>query len=243
VTATETWPWRGMNEGNAPAHRLLASLLEPRAGERWLDVGTGGGGLAFELARGGAAVVGVDVAPDGIDHARTEAAAAGLDAEFLVADAAALPHEDGSFDGVASAFGVIFAAEPGRAAAELARVCRPGGKLGLTLMPRTTRTAAVWSTLIRHGHPGPHPADWEDRLEELLGDAFKLEVEQRENPDRGSVSRLEWDQWVTTFAPLRELVGRLDADGVSALRAEFERIDDEFSATAPSYVIALGRRR
>lgn len=243
MTTTETWPWRGMNESNAPAHRVLASLLEPQRGERWLDVGTGGGGLALELARDGAAVVGVDVAADGIAHAREEAARAGVDAAFEVADAASLPYPEESFDGVASAFGVIFAAEPERAAAELARVCRAGGKLGLTLMPRATRAAAVWATLRGHGHPGPHPADWEDRLEELLGDAFELEVERRETPDGGPARPLEWDQWVATFAPLRELVARLDAGALPALRADFERIDEEFAQTTPSYLLALGRRR
>lgn len=243
MTTAETWPWRRMNEGNAPAHRLLASLLEPRAGERWLDVGTGGGGLALELARSGASVLGVDVAADGIAHARERSAEAGVEAHFELADASALPYPEASFDGVASSFGVIFAAEPERAAAELGRVCRPGGKLGLTLMPRASRTAAVWAALLRHGHPGPHPADWENRLEELLGEAFELELERRETDDEGPTGRLEWDQVVVSFGPLRELVARLDGGAVSALRAELERIDAEFAHTPPSYLLALGRRR
>lgn len=240
---TETWPWQRMNEGNASAHAVLASLLEPRSDERWLDVGTGGGGLALELARRGAAVLGVDVAPDGIAHARAAAAEAGVDAAFELADAAALPYADATFDGVASSFGVIFTAEPERAASELGRVCRPGGKLGLTLMPRATRTGAVWEALLRRGRPGPHPADWEDRLEELLGETFELEVELRKTPDDKPATRLEWDQTVGSFGPLRELVARLDAGAVAALRAEIERIDDEFAHAAPSYVLVLGRRR
>lgn len=243
MTAGETWPWRRLNEGNAPAHGLLASLLEPRPGERWLDVGTGGGGLALELARDGASVLGIDVAADGIAHAREAAVEAGVDAVFELADASALPYADASFDGVASAFGVIFAAEPERAAAELGRVCRTGGKLGLTLMPRATRTAAIWAALLRHGHPGSHPADWEDRLEELLEDAFELEVEWRETPETEPTRRLDWDELVASYGPLRELVARLDGDAVTALRNELERIDEEFAETTPSYLIVLGRRR
>lgn len=242
MTATETWPWRQMNESNAEAHRLLASLLEPRPGERWLDVGTGGGGLPVELARAGAAVIGVDIAADGLGHAREAAAEAGVDASFELADAASLPYADASFDGVASAFAVIFAPDPGRAAGELARVCRPGGKLGLTLMPRATRTAALWDVLLRHGHPGPHPADWDERVHELLGDAFDLDVQLREAPP-GSPVQLDWERWVASFAPLRELVETLDAAAVTALKADVEVVGEEFQGKAGSYLLALGRRR
>lgn len=242
MTTVETWPWRRMNESNATAHRLLASLLEPRPGERWLDVGTGGGGLALELARGGAAVVGVDVAADGLAHAREAAAEAGLAATFEVADAVSLPYADASFDGVASAFAVIFADDPERAAAELARVCRSGGKLGLTLMPRATRTAALWDVLIRHGHPARHPAEWEDRIHELLGDAFDLEVQQQDAPP-AELAQLEWEEWVASFAPLRDLVARLDDGAVASLRADFARVDEAFAGKPGSYVLALGRRR
>jgi SAM-dependent methyltransferase len=242
VTSTETWPWRRMNEGNAAAHALLASLLEPRPGERWLDVGTGGGGLALELARSGADVVGVDVASDGLEHARSAAAAERLTATFALADACALPYEDASFDGVASAFGVVFAREPEAAAAELARVCRGGGRLGLTLMPAATRTGALWDVLLRHGHPGPHPAVWEADLERLLGGDFVLEAERRETSPHGSHA-LEWERWVESFGPLRDLVTGLDESAVAAVRADVEEVDGRFAGAPQSYVVVLGRRR
>lgn len=242
MTTQETWPWRRMNESNAPAHGLLASLLEPTEGERWLDVGTGAGGLALELARGGAEVVGIDVAADGLAHAREAAAAESLRAAFEIADAAALPFEDALFDGVASAFGVIFASDPERAAAELGRVCRPGGRLGLTLMPRATRTGAMWDALLRHGHPGPHPSDWEHRLEELLGGAFELEVGSRESKP-GTTVRFGWEDWLAGFAPIRTLAERLDDDAVAALRADLEQIEGKFEGAAPSFLVVLGRRR
>ncbi|HWH04805.1 MAG TPA: class I SAM-dependent methyltransferase, partial [Gaiellaceae bacterium] len=201
-------------------------------------------GLALELARRGAAVVGVDLAADGVAHARAAALEAGVEAAFEVADACALPYGDGSFDGVVSAFGVVFASEPERAAAELARVCRSEGRLGLTLVPRATRTAALWTTLLRHGHPGPHPADWEQRLDELLGGDFDLAVELRESPEAEQPPRLDWEQWVAAFPPLRELAARLDPAALAALRADFERIDDDdLHGTAASYLLVRGRRR
>ena len=86
-----SWPWQRLNQGNANAHDVLATLLEPKVGERWLDVGTGGGGLAFRLARDGADIVGVDIAEDGLAHARAAAAEQGVSATFEHGDAQELP--------------------------------------------------------------------------------------------------------------------------------------------------------
>jgi ubiquinone/menaquinone biosynthesis C-methylase UbiE len=113
---------------------LLVELLAPQAGERLLDFGTGSGGLAGRAADRGAECVGVDVAPDAIEEARVTDPGV----RFLVADAADLPFDDASFV-VASAFGVNFASDHATAAAELARVCRSGGRIGLTVMPQLAR--------------------------------------------------------------------------------------------------------
>jgi SAM-dependent methyltransferase len=231
-----------MNEGNASAHDVLAALLEARPGERWLDVGTGGGGLALRLARDGADVVGVDIAEDGLEHARAAARDEGVAATFRYGDARELPFADGQLDGVASAFGVIFAPDPERAAAELGRVCRAGGKLGLTLMPLDSRTGAVFGVLARHGGPRHHPASWEADVERLLGAAFELEVERRESPGPTHAAP-PWDEYVRAFTPLRELVARLDEDGIAALRRELEAVADRYQGRPTSYVVVLGRRR
>jgi SAM-dependent methyltransferase len=243
VTEGETtWPWRRLNEANVSSHQVLATLLDPQAGERWLDVGTGGGGLAFALARSGADVVGVDVAEDGLEHAREAAAEQGLPVEFVLADAQALPFEDGSFDGVASAFGVMFAPDRERAAAELARVCRPGGKLGLTLMPMDSRAGETFTTLEGRGGVEAHPARWAEDVEQLLGDTFDVEVERRDSLAPRPHSHT-WEESVRTFRPLRDVVERLDDDEVATLRAELEAIDERYRELAPSYVVVVGRRR
>lgn len=239
----QQWPWQRMNESNVSAHDVLASLLDPQPGERWVDVGTGAGGLAFALARRGAEVVGVDIAEEGLAHAREQAAAGGLAAEFRQGDAQELPFADAELDGVASAFGVIFAHDHERAAAELARVCRPGGKLGLTLMPMDSRTGAFMSLLRSYGGgPATHPASFAERAGELLGDWFALDVKLRESPNPAPPS-MPWDEAVRSFGPLRELVERLDDDRVASLRDELKRIDDHYADRKPSYFIVLGRRR
>lgn len=239
---TTTWPWERLNEGNVSSHDVLATLLDPRPGQRWLDVGTGGGGLALRLARSGAEVVGVDIAEDGLEHARATAAAHGAEVDFRYGDAQELPFEDAAFDGVASAFGVIFAPDQGRAGAELARVCKPGGKLGLTVMPVDSRTGAMFGVLARYGGAEADPAAWSANVEHLLGGAFELEVERRETPGERPPPPA-WEESIRTFAPLRSLVERLDEGAVAALRGELEAVAEQYQGVAPSYHVIVGRRR
>jgi SAM-dependent methyltransferase len=206
-------------------------------------VATGGGGLAFELAAAGADVVGVDIDEDGLAHARAAAAERGLGVEFVQGDAQTLAFGDGSFDGVASAFGVIFARDRERAAQELARVCRPGGRLGLTLMPMDSRTGQTFSILGRYGREGSHPASWQEDVELLLGDAFELESELYESSQPPTWRRPTWEDAVASFEPLRAVVEGLDDAGVTALRREVEAVEERYAGRAPSFVIVLGRRR
>src|SRR5580765_5618995 len=101
------------------------------AGERVLDVACGTGNLAIPAARAGARVTGIDIAPNLIAQARIEARAAGCAIAFEVGDAGALPYLEGQFDMVMTMFGAMFAYRPERAAAELLRVTRPGGRVAM----------------------------------------------------------------------------------------------------------------
>ncbi|HEU5003815.1 MAG TPA: methyltransferase domain-containing protein [Actinomycetota bacterium] len=103
-----------------------------RRGDRVLDVGTGSGNAAAEAARRGAVVRGIDLSPQQIEHARARCAAEGLTVDLSVGDAQALEVPDGSVDVVVSVMAVIFAPDHTRAAAELARVLRPAGRLAMT---------------------------------------------------------------------------------------------------------------
>jgi SAM-dependent methyltransferase len=107
------------------------AAIEP--GAALLDVGTGtGGNVAIPAARAGAKVVGLDVTPELLVLAREHAADAGVEVEWVEGDAAALPFADASFDRVISTFGAMFAPDHAGAAAELVRVCRPGGRVLMT---------------------------------------------------------------------------------------------------------------
>lgn len=241
----QQWPWERLERGNVGSHTALIELLDPQPGERFLDVGTGSGGLALLGARTGATVTGLDVAADGIARASERARTEGLDVTFEVGDAQSLSYLDGSFDVVASAYGVNFALDHRRAARELARVNAPGGRLGLLLMPSESRTAGVF-TLLRAfgGEDGDHPAAFADRVVELLGEWFELDVRLREIPEEASSgAEYNWDDAVEGFAPLHDLVATLTADRVAELRAQLEALFATWKGRPATYVLALGRRR
>ncbi|MEA2566549.1 MAG: hypothetical protein QOD49_1726 [Actinomycetota bacterium] len=116
-----------------PAAQQVVELAQVTAGERVLDVACGTGNAALLAAGAGGVVNGLDAAPRLIEVARTRAAAAGLDASFAVGDLHDLGFENETFDVVLSVFGVIFAADPERAVAEIIRVLRPGGRALLSV--------------------------------------------------------------------------------------------------------------
>ncbi len=109
----------------------LCEAVDLRSGERVLDVAGGNGNASLAAARRFAVVTSTDYVPALLERGRIRAAAEHLDIEFQVADAEALPFPDHTFDVVLSTFGVMFTPDQEKAAAEMARVCRPGGRIGL----------------------------------------------------------------------------------------------------------------
>lgn len=134
------------------------------AGATLLDVACGSGQLGLIAARRGARVTGIDIATNSILAARGRAASEGLDARFDEGDAEALPYPDASFDVVASIYGVMFAPRPERVAAELLRVCRPGGTIALGNWTRDGFIGKMFKTFARFiAPPGmPAPVLWGD---------------------------------------------------------------------------------
>lgn len=117
--------------GYTDAARDFVARLSLRRGESVLDVACGTGNLAMPAARAGARVTGIDIAPNLIAEARREARASGIPVGFEVGDAEALPYADGQFETTISMFGAMFCYRPERAAAELLRVTRPGGRIAM----------------------------------------------------------------------------------------------------------------
>lgn len=143
-------------------------------GMRVLDVACGTGNLALPAARAGAAVTGTDIAVNLLDQARTRAAAEELTVRFDEGDAEKLPYADSSFDTVISMFGVMFAPRPQLAAAELLRVCRPGGTIALANWSPGGFVGRMFKTIAGHVPPPagvPSPLLWGDdtKVVERLG--------------------------------------------------------------------------
>jgi SAM-dependent methyltransferase len=136
-----------------------------RPGMRVLDAACGTGNLSLPAARTGASVTGLDIAPNLIEQARANAAAEGLDIRFDVGDVEAMPYEDGSFDVVFTMFGAMFAPRADVTAAELKRVCRPGGVIA---MANWTPDAFIGQMFKATGKYVPPPAGMDSPL--LWGD-------------------------------------------------------------------------
>lgn len=138
-----------------PGARILVEAVGITEGQRVLDVATGSGNVAVLAGQAGARVVGVDITDAWFDDARTRATAAGVDIDLRLGDAEDLPVDDESFDVVLSSFGAIFAPRHDVVASELARVCRPGGVIGLTAWTPGGASDALFSAMSKRLPPPP----------------------------------------------------------------------------------------
>ena len=150
-------------EAIAPASEALVEFAGIEAGQTVLDVACGTGNAAIAAAERGAAVTGVDPAEALIEQAAARAAELGIDARWIRGGADELPVADGAFDVAMSVFGVIFAPDPGAAAAEMVRAVRPGGTVALTSWRPSGPISAVGGLMFRRlpGADGP-PRNWGD---------------------------------------------------------------------------------
>lgn len=213
--------------------------IEP--GARVLDVACGAGQTAIPMSRAGAKVTGVDIATNLIEQARARAQAENLDARFDEGDAEMLPYDDGSFDIVVSLIGAMFAPRPDLVAAELKRVCRPGGKI---IMGNWTPTGFVGQMFKIHGKHVPPPAimpspvkwgDEETVRERFNGGISHLKLSRRLYPFRYPFPASEVVEFFRTyygpsykaFAALETLYEKQDA-----LRRELEQLWTEHNTAA-----------
>jgi SAM-dependent methyltransferase len=228
--------------------------LRPEPGERILDLSTGTGWTSRLVARRGATVVGVDIADGLLEVARARAKADGLPITYQVGDAEALPFEDGAFDAVVSTYGVMFASRPERAAAELARVCRPGGRIVLATWHSDGNVFAMFQVMKRYMPPPPDPAPpspfaWgrTERLQELLAGQFALAFEEGVSSYREPSGEAAWDTFSRGYGPTRTLAAALDDEQRAALRRDFIAFHEAFregqEITVPrKYWLTVGQR-
>jgi SAM-dependent methyltransferase len=247
-------PFERIAEIITEMHVELVERLAPQPGERWLDLACGTGDVAFHAARAGATVTGCDLSPALIETAKAQAEAFGLDVTLEVADCQALPYEDASFDVVASSVGVIFAPDHARVAAELARVCRPGGRLGLTAWRRDSGVGDIFGGMAPFMTPPPEgagsPFQWGDEayVERMLGDAYELSIAEVDTRHDGDDPREMWELFKTSYGPSHVLWKSLDPDRRAELDESMTAVwekhrDGDRISMERLYIVATGVRR
>jgi SAM-dependent methyltransferase len=246
-------PFERIADELADIHDHLVAELAPQAGETWLDVGTGTGAVAMRAARAGAMVTGSDLAPALIETAQRLAEEEGLQILYEVGDAEQLPYEDGSYDVVSSSFGAMFAPDHGAVARELARVTRPGGRIGLTTWDPEGGVGDLFRLLGSFQPPPPegagNPLDWgrEEHARDLLEGDFELRFVRGSNPQTGTSGEEMWELVVTSFGPMKTLYESLDEERREELHkayidfSESHRTNGRIEAPR-EYLIILGTR-
>ncbi|WP_366555112.1 class I SAM-dependent methyltransferase [Aquibaculum sediminis] len=227
----------------------LCEALDLRAGHKVLDVAAGNGNVSLAAARRWCQVVSTDYVPALLVRGRERAEAERLDIEFREADAEELPFPDGVFDAVVSTFGVMFTPDQERAAAEMLRVCKPGGKIGLANWTPEGFIGHLFKTIGRHMPPPAgvkSPALWgtRHRLEELFaGGAVSIQSVERDFVFRYRSP----DHWLevfrTFYGPLHKTFGALEPQAQSALQQDlldligrFNRAEDGTMVVPSQYL-------
>ncbi len=204
--------------------------LGVKPGARLLDVGCGAGQLALIGARAGAQVTGSDIAPSWIERAKARATAEGLSIQFEEGDAEALPYKDGQFDVVVSLIGAMFAPRPELVAAELTRVCRPGGMIAMANWTPEGFIGQMFKTIAKHIAPSgmPSPVLWGDettvrnRLKEGIAE-LKLTRRMYRFDYPFSPSEVV-DFFRENYGPMARAFASLDAAGQQKLHDELTQL-------------------
>ncbi len=240
----------------APVSELVVEVAGVTAGQRILDVACGTGNAALAAAARGARVTGLDAAPRLVSVAAERAQAAGVHADWVVGDAMALPFEDDAFDAAVSVFGVIFAPDAARAAAELERVVRPGGVIIVTSWVGRGPLAEVLRATRRaiqaardDQPPEADPIDWgeADTVAGLFGSSSL--TAQEHGLEFRAASPAAWVQEQLEHHPAwRSTAARLPTDRMSALTDEITTIltaastdPGEMRVTSPYLVLRAER--
>lgn len=205
--------------------------LELKPGLRLLDVACGSGNLAMPAARDGAIVTGVDIATNLLEQARARAESEGLTIQFDEGDAESLPYADSAFDVVVSMYGAMFAPRPELVAAELVRVCKPGGRIAMANWTPEGFIGQMFKVTGKHVPPPPNmpsPLKWGDEqtVRERLSDKIANLKFARQ------VCRFKYpfppDGVVESFrlyyGPTQRAFDALDTDRQAELRADLERL-------------------
>jgi ubiquinone/menaquinone biosynthesis C-methylase UbiE len=221
----------------------LCEALDVHSGERVLDVAAGNGNASLAAARRWCHVVATDYVPALLERASERAVAERLEVEFRAADAEALPFADGSFDVVVSIFGVMFAADQDRAAAEMIRVCKRGGKIGLANWTPEGFIGQLFKTIGKHVPPAPgarSPALWgtEARIAELFEPYSTSVATAHRNFMFRYRSPTHWlEVFKTYYGPVLKTFAALEPAAQAALERDLLALIDLFNRSGDSSMV------
>lgn len=208
---------------------LKRLAVEP--GTRMLDVACGAGQIAIPAARAGVQVTGVDIASNLIEQARKRASEEGVRAQFDEGDAEMLPYQDDSFDLVVSLIGAMFAPRPEEVAAEMVRVCRPGGRIVMANWTPEGHVGQMFKIIGKHVPPPPlmaPPMKWGDEAtvrERLRDGTASIKFTKRMYPMQYPFPPSQVvDFFCTYYGPTVRAVAALDAAGQKAMRDELTQL-------------------
>lgn len=221
----------------------LCEALDIRSGQKVLDVAAGNGNFTLAAARRWCSVVSTDYVPALLEQGRSRALAEGLEIEFREADAEALPFKDASFNAVGSTFGVMFTPNQERAAAELLRVCKPGGKIGLANWTPDGFIGQMFKTMGKHLPPpaGVKPPPlWGTaaRLSELFPQSAATVKLQSRNFVFRYRSADHWlDVFRTYYGPTLKAFAALDSRAQAALASDLKALVDKFNRSGDETMV------
>ncbi|MCW2960166.1 MAG: Methyltransferase type 11 [Thermoleophilia bacterium] len=213
-------PYQRIAETLTDIHELTVEKMHPQGGERWLDLACGTGAIAERAAAAGADVTGIDLAPALIDTAQQRASERGLQIDYQVGDCEDLAFDDASFDIASSTCGIMFAPDHEASARELARVVRPGGRIALANWTPDGGLGRMFKMMapFQAAPPPSSPFDWgrPDRVRELLGDAFDLQIDERVSTLTMPDGEAYWQLFSSSYGPTKTL-----AESLGDRREEF----------------------
>jgi ubiquinone/menaquinone biosynthesis C-methylase UbiE len=212
----------------------LCEAVDLRSSQRVLDVAAGNGNATLAAARRFADVVSTDYVGMLLDRGRRRAEAEGLKVAFRVADAEALPFEDASFDVVLSTFGVMFTPDQQKAANEMLRVCRPGGRIGLANWTPDGFIGRLFKIIGKYLPPPAGvkpPSLWgvKAHVDELFGAKATVAAETRSFVFRYKSPKHWLDVFATYYGPVMKAFAALDPQTAKALEADLNALLDEFN--------------
>lgn len=228
------------------AEEFIARLaLQP--GVRVLDVACGSGNLAIPAARAGAIVTGVDIATNLLEQARARAVEQGLTIQFDEGDAENLPYANASFDEVVSMYGAMFAPRPELVAAELVRVCRPGGRIAMANWTPEGFIGQMFKVTGKHVAPPPNipsPLKWgdEETVRERLSEGIaSLGLTRRMCSFKYPFPPAEVVEFFRMYyGPTQRAFAALDTDGQAALRKDLEQLWTEHNQASDNTTLVEG---